>query len=257
LIDHGPLADTDNAQDVYRYDAESGALTRLSTDADGAGGNQPGQNAFFASIDYGGIRSSGLPARGAISDDGRSVVFTTNEALAPGDTNGTVDTYLWHDGHVALISSGKPSLDGEFPPTPDTFLGAGKIQAYVSPSGRDVYFATTAKLVQSDDDTVFDIYDARMDGGFAASAAAAQCTGESCRAQASPPPTASSSATQLAGAGNQPNAKHCPKSKVKQHGRCVKKHHGSKHRQSVKHHQSAKHRHAAKHRSAQDKGVSK
>jgi hypothetical protein len=246
LIDHGPQADTDTARDIYRYDAETGALTRLSTDADGSGGNEPGQDAQITPVDYDTVTfPTSRPTRVTMSDDGGSVVFTTGEALAPGDTNGTVDTYLWHQGRVSLISSGKPSLDGPIAGAGDPFGTSTLVQALISPSGRDVYFTTTAQLVSGDDDTVVDVYDARIDGGFASPEAAEPCTGESCRSAAASPPVAPPSTTQAPGAGNPTTPKRCPKGKLKKHGRCVKK--------QVKKRHASKHRHPAKHRSAGDK----
>jgi hypothetical protein len=245
LIDHGPQADTDTARDIYRYDAETGSLARLSTDVDGAGGNEPGQDAQITPIAYDTkVTSSSRPPRAAVSDDGGSVVFTTTEALAPNDTNGTVDTYLWHDGRVSLISTGQPSADGPIPGVGDSYLGTSNlVLALISPSGRDVYFTTTAQLIPGDADTVLDIYDARVDGGFPSASAPTPCTAESCRPSASPPPTPLHSTSQGLGAGNPPTVRRCPKGKAKKHGRCVKKH-GKKKRHVVKHRQAARYRHA-------------
>ncbi|HEY5012767.1 MAG TPA: hypothetical protein VIK61_08690, partial [Acidimicrobiia bacterium] len=198
LIDHGPQADTDTARDVYRYDADTGELLRLSTDADGEGGNEPGSDAQFTPILYPSYAPVAQRPRAAMSDDGGSVVFTTTESLSPGDTNGTIDTYLWHDGNVSLISSGKPSDD-------DLFAFGGEagvqalffgVQAAISPSGRDVYFTTSAQLTPDDVDTGFSIYDARVDGGFDHSPPT-PCTGDACQggrsAQPPAPPPGSSS----------------------------------------------------------------
>jgi hypothetical protein len=206
LIDHGPQADTDSARDIYRYDAQTGALTRLSIGVDGDGGNEPGVDANFTinaeSTDKALIKRS---ARTAMSDDGGSVVFNTTDALAPGDTNGTVDVYLWHEGHVSLISSGKPSDDQAVQEFTNSALGTtagGLVVALISPSGRDVYFETTARLVSTDVDTVFDIYDARVDGGFGLSRSPA-CSGDACQSPPSAPPppsqTGSTSSTGQAG----------------------------------------------------------
>jgi hypothetical protein len=191
LIDHGPEADTDTARDIYRYDAETAALTRLSTGADGQGGNQPGADANFIPIGYGPTLPNRPAPRGAMTDDGRSVVFTTDETLAPNDTNGTVDVYLWHDGRVSLISSGKPSEDHNFTlGTTDPFgSGAVTVEGFISPSGRDVFFTTTAQLISSDVDTVMDIYDARIDGGFDQSTRP-KCSGDGCQSPPSAPPSA-------------------------------------------------------------------
>jgi hypothetical protein len=179
LIDHGLQADTDAARDVYRYDAETGALSRLSIGADGTGGNEPGAIAHLITARH-----------GAISDDGRSVVFTTEETLAPNDTNGTADAYLWRDGGVSLISSGKPSDDHAFLPEADLPFGAGAvIQTFISSSGRDVFFTTTAQMIPSDVDTAMDTYDARVDGGFEQSTPP-KCSGEGCQGPLAAPPPA-------------------------------------------------------------------
>jgi hypothetical protein len=180
LIVHGPQADTDTAGDVYRYDAETGALVRVSTETSGGGGNEPGADANIVTASH-----------GAISEDGRSVVFTTTEALAPNDTNGTIDSYLWHDGRVSLISSGKPSDDaffGLYSQQPfGTFLA---LQTFISPSGRDVFFTTTAQMIPSDVDTLLDTYDARVEGGFDQSPPPS-CSGDACQGGRSVPPPAS------------------------------------------------------------------
>ena len=194
LIEDGPQADADSARDIYRYDAQSGALTRLSTDVDGGHGNEPGQDANFTPIAYYPLKPNRASPRGAMSDDGGSAVFTTTDALAPSDTNGTVDVYLWHEGRVSLISSGKPSDDKNFTAGNEAFGGSANVAALISPSGRDVFFTTTARLISSDVDTVIDTYDARVDGGFDLSVPPA-CLGDTCQSppSASPPATKSGS----------------------------------------------------------------
>jgi hypothetical protein len=180
LINHGPQADTDTSQDVYRYDANSGALTRLSTGADGAGGNAPGQDATITGIFY----KSVLPtngARTAISDDGGSAVFSTAEKLSSADANGGPDSYMWRNGRVWLISGGgSPG---------DDFAGAYSFLT-ISPSGRDVYFKTKARLISSDVDTQADLYDARVDGGFDLSTPP-PCSEDRCQGGHSVPPPVS------------------------------------------------------------------
>ncbi len=205
LIDHGPHADTDTASDIYRYDAATGALARLSTDADGQGGNQAGADATFIPIGYSPALPNRPAPRGAMSDDGGSVVFSTDETLAPNDTNGTLDIYLWHDGQVSLISSGKPSADGSFP-NPGAYFGAAPpvVQGLISPSGRDVFFTTTAQLTPSDLDTVMDTYTARVDGGFF-TPTPTPCSGDGCQSPPSaPPPAASPGSTSSTGQDGSP-----------------------------------------------------
>jgi hypothetical protein len=173
--------DTDEARDVYRYDADTGSLLRLSTDTDGSGGNEPGAEASPSIYSHG----------KAMSADGSTVIFRTTESLSPADTNGTSDWYEWHDGRVSLISSGRPSLGNE-----SEFAG-------ISPSGTDIYFTATSPLTPGDLDTNPDVYDARIDGGFSLSHAE-QCAGEACQGTAAPQPQPSgapASAT-FSGTGN-------------------------------------------------------
>ncbi len=177
LIDSGPQADTDAAADVYHYDADTGTLKRLSTDVDGRGGNEPGRDAQFHPVIYQHVRATTRP-REAMTDDGRAAIFFTDEALSPADTNGGYDVYMWRDGHVSLISSGRP--------TSDALVDLGTLTASISSSGRDVYFATTAQLTANDVDTQLDIYDARVDGGFDLSSSPG-CVGDACQGERSAP----------------------------------------------------------------------
>ena len=129
LVDSGPTADTDAAEDVYRYDADTGSIVRLSTTTSGDGGNSDGLDATIQPIPY--RADVGLSAREriAMSADGSEVVFSTNEALSPDDTNGASDVYEWHDGQVSLVSGGRPSL-------------LNSLVAFITASGNDIYFTS-------------------------------------------------------------------------------------------------------------------
>jgi hypothetical protein len=127
----------------------------------------------------------------ALSDDGRYVFFSTAEALVPEDTNGRFDAYEYDttDGSVHLISSGTDTSDSYF-------LDA-------SASGHDVYFVTRQQLAGWDTDNAYDLYDARVGGGFPDPPVLVECRGEACHgpAGAAPPSEPPFSAT-LSGAGN-------------------------------------------------------
>jgi hypothetical protein len=164
--------DTDNARDVYRYDAVTGALDRVSIGEEGfdANGNN---DAFGASIR---VQASSLGRHEeAITEDGSRVVFATAEPLSPHATNHLANVYEWHrapgetgEGHVSLISTGT-SIE----PTEDVVI---------SPSGRDVFFTTAQGLVPQDTDGQLDLYDARIGGGFPAlPAPARECSGDACQ----------------------------------------------------------------------------
>ena len=209
--------DTDNARDVYRYDADTGELTRISTDVFGVGGNGDGFDAVMADQHVG---STLLPAistahpRYAISDDGQKIVFSTAEPLSPLDGNGGEDVYLWSSGHVYLISS--PGSGG----------GGG---AVIDGSGQDIYFATGGRLAAGDTLGDADIYDARIGGGFSF-APPPSCSGETCQGTKPTPPIPKPIGSGLADPeGNVTQPKPCHKGKVRKHGKCVKKHSAGKH----------------------------
>jgi len=177
-------SDTDEAPHVYRYDAQTRTLLRLSTDTSGSGGNEPGVEATL------------FPERSAMSADGGTVVFDTAEALSPADTDGVTDVYDWHEGHVSLISNGGVTAFGTFG---------------ITPSGRDIFFETAQPLTSGDSGIEGDIYDARVGGGFPASTPA-QCPGEACQGapalQPQPPGTSASAA--FNGPGSPPAAETPP-----------------------------------------------
>jgi hypothetical protein len=181
--------DTDNAKDLYRYDAFTGALERVSLGEAGhdANGNRNDEEIEVngkrelgreadATIPLAGIESDGLEMRTrAISEDGSRIVFTSSEPLSPDAVNGLANVYEWHqapgepgEGHVSLISSGSsPTFDNG---------------AVISQSGRDVFFLTTAQLVRQDTEEAVDVYDARLGGGFPAAPAERQpCSGDACQ----------------------------------------------------------------------------
>jgi hypothetical protein len=156
-------SDTDEATDAYRYDSDTGALLRLSTNTDGSGGTEPG---------------AGAAVRG-MSHDAGTIVFEAGEALSPADTDGITDVYEWHDGQVSLVSNGGGSALG------------------ITPSGRDIFFHTNQPLTAGDSGTEGDVYDARVGGGFPVTAPT-PCSGEACQGaptlQPQPPGTSASAA---------------------------------------------------------------
>jgi hypothetical protein len=165
--------DTDTAKDVYRYDARTGVLERVSTGEDSYDAN--GNGAFNASIEPGVMGTSEAlvslereMSRRAISGDGSRIVFHTSEPLSPDAKNGKTDIYEWHDGDVSLVSSGSAEED-------DT-------RGTITASGRDLMFTTSQGLVSQDTDGLQDIYDARIGGGFLPVPAVRQpCSGDACQ----------------------------------------------------------------------------
>ncbi len=150
--------DTDNAADVFRYDDSTGELTRVSTGVSGTGGNGDDLDVGFTQA-----KDRTHPA---MTTDGKEIVFTTSEALSPNDGNGAPDIYIWKNGRTALISTGA--------------VGGGAKAAVIDGSGKNIYFSSTQKLTKNDTDSVNDVYDARIDGGFSF-AHVENCTGEGCQ----------------------------------------------------------------------------
>jgi hypothetical protein len=127
-------ADTDTATDLYRYDAQSRELLQITP---------PGNAAAVQAINSGGESVTGPEPR-AISADGSTIAFETTAGLRANDINGVNDTYLWHDGSISLVTDGQAPRGG-----------AGSL---VSQDGSEIAFATAAKLVPKDANSVVSAY---------------------------------------------------------------------------------------------------
>jgi hypothetical protein len=183
--------DTDNSFDIYRYDAEKGELQRVSTDSSGVGGNADGLSGYLP------YNTGNRHDHPAMSSDGEEIVFTTAEALSPDDGNGTWDVYLWKKGRTYLISSGAVGPNGEEGSAPPPFA-----TALIDGSGTDIYFSTAQAMTADDVDTVSDVYDARVGGGWSF-AESSPCSGEGCLPSAVTPAKPAAPATdRIGGRGN-------------------------------------------------------
>ena len=156
--------DSDEAKDVYRYDAVSGDAVQISIGPEGRG-NGP-LDAALPFLVGGAERTTPVEA-GAI-------VFETAEQLLPGDHNEDPDLYLWREGAgIALISSGSPGFRA-------WYYGA-------TPDLRSIYFGTHATLLPRDrDGGERDAYVARVGGGFS-EPVAGECESGACGTAASDP----------------------------------------------------------------------
>ena len=151
--------------ELYRYASTTDSIVCVSC-ADGA----PMDDAMFARAALG--TPASMPPR-PISENGEDVFFDSASALVPQATPGRAHVYEWHNGTISLISS---LAD----PGEAFFLGS-------SASGGDVFFSTHAQLTLQDTDVSDDIYDARVDGGFATVTPPA-CTGTGCQGVPAAPP---------------------------------------------------------------------
>jgi len=154
--------DTDGQLDVYRYDAGTDSLTRLS--AGSSGGNGP----FSAAFPGTGIEAD----HRAVSIDGQRAFFETAEPLIAEDHNEVADVYEWSGGQLHLVSSGE---------------GADPAQLEGSSlDGGTVVFRSSASLLPRDrDGGDRDLYAARIGGGFDESSAPPETCGPCTAARAS------------------------------------------------------------------------
>jgi hypothetical protein len=184
-----------HCDELYRYHYEpstetGGSITCVSCDSSGA---LPVSDAEFArSTPTGPSGHASGPPR-AMSDDGKFIFFDTADALLPQDGNGTLDVYEWHEGDVALISSGADAA-------PSFFLGA-------DPSGHNVFFGTHSRLVPQDTNSDGDIYDARVCSAEEPciqppSLGTAQCEGDACQSPPAAPIDTTPVSLTFSGAGN-------------------------------------------------------
>ena len=174
-----------------------------------------------------------------ISEDGRTILIRTNQALVPTDVNGTRNDYLWQEGKPTML----PGTDG-----PVAALSALGVYAPVlSHDGTLVAFGALSKLLPSDVDTNYDVYVIRSGAGFPFPEPQEGCEGEACQGSSQQRPGEQSAASESArSAGNvrsTEGAKRCPKGKRKatKNGktRCVKKKPAKKKKGAAK--QRAKH----------------
>jgi hypothetical protein len=169
-----------------------------------------------------------------VSDRG-AVYFTTIEKLLQGDENEAGDVYEYDGGEgptaqLRLISTGKSEL-------PSFFVNATR-------DGSNVFFLTEQTLLRSDTRTAdYDLYDARVGGGFSEPPPPAACEEEKCHASYTATVFSAPGSASVSGPGNTTEVK-CGKRLVRKHGRCVSrrrrrhsnKHHRGRHRRSRGHH---------------------
>jgi hypothetical protein len=192
----------EEAGQVFEYDARTEMLVRVSR---GQGGyNEDGNSREYqATIPVQNYELAWRPIQRvtnlAVSGDGSRVFFSSPAALTPHALNGVViheeegtrvyalNVYEYHDGQVGLISDGH-----------DTVLTHGNSAVELigtDESGGDVFFVTADSLVPQDTDTQVDVYDARVDGGFASLPVVAPCLADSCQDASVGPPSLLAPAT--------------------------------------------------------------
>jgi sugar lactone lactonase YvrE len=202
-------------QEVYLYHGSGGGtLVCASCNPSGArpNGIAAGRERLVQLENGAGPWAATLPGWGDeltvtryLSDSGR-LFFDSVDALVPQDTNGTEDVYEYEpagagtctaatpafasrsDGCIEMVSSGTASQE------------AGFVDA--SESGDDVFFLTTASLSVRDDDTSYDVYDARVGGSEAQPESPPACEGDSCQSPVQAPNDPTPSSLTFSGPGN-------------------------------------------------------
>ena len=185
----GGFNNTSGFQEVYRYDVAAAKLSCLSCASAGVTPTSDSVVSHNGGSSAQAFLDGQLRNNRGMSRDGKRVFFDTVNALVGRDSNGQRDVYVWEDGAVQLISSGVSS--GE-----SNILDS-------SESGDDVFFATMEGLVDEDRDGEFDVYDARVGGGFSAGAVKPVCV-SSCRVPSAGPVSVLAATVSFAGLGNLP-----------------------------------------------------
>jgi hypothetical protein len=203
------------AVQVYRYDAQTGSLVRLSIGERGFNDNGNAGLGDASIVEpFEGPRESG-PWRGdpTMSHDGGYVFFRSSVALTPralddvpvgrNPTTGAVEyaqnVYEYHEGHVYLISDGRDTAA----------VGQESVVQLVGSdaTGANVVFRTADRLVAQDTDTAVDYYDARVctasDPCISPGSSPVACEGEACHGAPSGAPVLQAAGSAVfSGAGN-------------------------------------------------------
>lgn len=226
--------------EVYLYDAATGRLDCASCNPTGSNPVGPikpttGTKASRLNTVPGWATPFEQPRY--LSADGSRLLFLSEEALLPTDTDNAQDLYEFErpggapgdtcssaspsyvpgsEGCLFLISSGRSSDDSYL-------LDA-------SANGGDVFFSTSQALTSDDGDAAYDVYDARVGGASPpAVAPTTACVGDGCRSSLGPAAVTGAIGTAGEGGGNKRPAL-CPKGKVRRHRRCEPRHRKRPHR---------------------------
>ncbi len=213
----------EGCRELYLYSADTDTLQCASCIPDGTPATGDATNKADIEDVVGGIQP-GLN-RG-MSDDGRYVFFTTPERLAPEDTNGVEDAYVYDSvtGKPSLLSSGQDKYPSYYVEN-----GAG---------GRDAFILTRQRLSGWDVDGGYDLYDVRIGGGFPEPPPPPpSCQGDACQSAPRQLNDPTPGTETVNGPGNAAPRKH---------------RHARRHKKQRKHPGHAKH--AAKQRRAQGRG---
>lgn len=205
---------------VMRYDSVENVIECIACSSSFA--PQPKLPSFLNSTRFDGVPNlaGGLPEYRSVSADGDFAFFTTPAALVSQDVNeelaphGGLDEPFFDPGDAISPSSdvyewrrdgvdGCDQLQGCLALITDGRKGYHVDLLGMADEGRDVFFYTRSQLVGQDTDNSGDIYDARIDGGFAGPAPLpVECEGDACSRPPSAPNDQTPSSMSFEGAGN-------------------------------------------------------
>jgi hypothetical protein len=205
------------ATQVFRYDAQTGGLVRISIGEGGFNdnGNAGKTGAEIVPADHFFLRAGPPRTNPTMSNDGSYVFFMSPVGLTPGALNEVPieggralakNVYEWHEGHVYLISDGREvgmGLTGSVCTTLSTTCLLGS-----DGTGANVFFMSADRLVPQDTDAQEDVYDARIctvsePCPQTPAAPAPACQGEACHgAPGAAPALPGAGTVAFAGAGN-------------------------------------------------------
>jgi hypothetical protein len=190
-------ASVNGHQALYEYDDQTGLLGCVSCRADGSPSQGDATLDDTAPALLGQFPQMSSPRN--IADDGR-IFFASTDRLVPRDATGSpgyvrgdvhsgADVYEYANGSVSLLTTGHSQYDSFVADSGD--------------DGRDAFIVTRSSLVAEDEDEdLADIYDVRIDGGFASSSHSRVSCGDGCQHPAGSPGATGVGSTALEGDGN-------------------------------------------------------
>ena len=239
---------TNGESQIFRYDAQTGDLVRISVGERGFDDNGDAGvgGARIVSAWFGFDQAGPSRSDPTMSNDGSYVFFESPLGLTPhalsdveigsflGEPTYAENVYEWHEGQVYLISDGRDTATvGNQERSAVSLLGSDA-------TGDNVFFSTSDSLVPQDTDTQVDYYDARIcsvtEPCASQTASSPPCVGEVCHGTpvGVPPlplaPTATfngqgdlsgSSHRVISPKGRRKKVAACHKGKVRKHGKCV------------------------------------
>lgn len=154
-----------------------GGKARLTCISCNPTGERPQGSAAIPGAIANGVSAGGLYRPRSLSSSGNRAFFDSSDELVPQDSNHEQDVYEWEasgegsctreGGCVQLLSSGRSE-------EPTSFVDADV-------DGSNAFFLTSASLVFADPGS-YDLYDARVEGGFPVPPSVVPCDGDACQA---------------------------------------------------------------------------